>query len=559
MDARRRCCARRVGPEGPREGPSEGPEDRAGSSRTFAAAACSGSSRTFAAAAQARDFADRPGQSKDLAPSGPRVEEPTRRATVGARRRTDGGGIDPPARRAHLTTTLVIRTRHRTIGTLASPCGSWTRSGWSWAAGATAGRRRRRRGATSANPTEPPWFCRARRWRWVPARVAVERLLRERGIAFRGGREGARRPSRLPDRVTGGILDFVGGRRRRRRRRSSRAPKRGRDARVATEVDEGSRKHRKGPDDAFEDAGGAIEGSKTAGPTGRGTHRGPSRELEKMRSRRAFRLSPTIADAECTLGIGGGDGGMDASRLVRAMTSPFSSAERSRRSSGIAGGKRDWTRPEGKATSRRSARRRVFVSRWITTRNASPSRAIATPSPSPRTSSRPPPTSSPGDFPRRRTGARSRTRRGATRPRAPEPDSNSRLLPRNRGTTGSRSSSTRRSPGIIIGKREDHLGADEAERARHDLRPGEEDGSLWEEIEKWRRRANDSSSTSSRTRGRSARARKTRRTLAKTETRETTNALETTTTAMKRRRGESPANPRKRPNPRKTPRRTPKI
>ena len=116
------------------------------------------------------------------------------------------------------------------------------------------------------------------------------------------------------------------------------------------------------------------------------------------------------------------------------------------------------------------------------------------------------------------------------RQRAPEPGLELASPPgESAGTTGSRSSSTREiASGSSSGRGEDHLGADEAERVRHDLRPGEKDGSRrGEEIEKWRRRANDSSSTSSRTRGRSARARKTRRTLAKTETRESTTAAET--------------------------------
>ena len=155
------------------------------------------------------------------------------------------------------------------------------------------------------------------------ARVAVERLLRERGIAFRGwsgggaapvspSRSSHRRDSR--DFVGEGAGAGAGGDLRGQL-------KRGRDARVATEVDEGSRKHRKGPDDAFEDAGGAIEGSKNGGSDANDR---VLAELEKMRSRaERFGLPPpTIADAECTLGIGGGDGGMDASRPPRATTRP---------------------------------------------------------------------------------------------------------------------------------------------------------------------------------------------------------------------------------------------
>ena len=154
------------------------------------------------------------------------------------------------------------------------------------------------------------------------ARVAVERLLRERGIAFRGWSGGGAAPvspSRSSHRRDS--RDFVG--------EGAGAGgdlrgqlKRGRDARGATEVDEGSRKHRKGPDDAVEDAGGAIEGSKNGGSDIANDR--VVAELEKMRSRaERFGLPPpTIADAECTLGIGGGDGGTDASRVVRATTLP---------------------------------------------------------------------------------------------------------------------------------------------------------------------------------------------------------------------------------------------
>ena len=224
----------------------------------------------------ARDFADRPGPGQGPGPVGTAASRSRDAARDRVGRVAEPGGrrgIDPPrATRARLTTTatLAIRTRHRTIGTLASPCGSWTRlgiTGWSWARRAprrSASRRRRGAPGSSANPTEPPWFCRARRWRWVSRASRWSDCCASEASRSGGGREG--RGARLAFQIEGpeGFPDFVG--------EGAGAGgdlrgqlKRGRDARVATEVDEGSRKHRKGPDDAFEDAGGAIEGSKNGG------------------------------------------------------------------------------------------------------------------------------------------------------------------------------------------------------------------------------------------------------------------------------------------------------
>ena len=215
MDPRRRSRSRWVGPEGPALGILAAVRRRR---RPLGILADVRRRRPLATSriAQARG--------KDRAPSGPRRRgAATRRAIAsGASPNRRRRGIDPPSRRAHsrfLARATVapprprrsaIRTQHRTIGTLASPCGSWTRlgiTGWSWARGAprrSASRRRRGRGS-SANPTEPPWFCRARRWRWVSRASRWSDCCASEESRSGGGREGARRPSRLPDRGTGGI------------------------------------------------------------------------------------------------------------------------------------------------------------------------------------------------------------------------------------------------------------------------------------------------------------------------------------------------------------------
>ena len=206
-----------------------------------------------------------------------------------------------------------------------------------------------------------------------------------------------------------------------------------------------------------------------------------------MRSRaERFGLPPpTIADAECTLGIGGGDGGTDASRPPRAAAFPVPpSAERMPKLSWIAGGKAGLGRVLGRNKATLAALREATGLRFEVDNDAKrvtiagDRDAIAVAANLVASIANVPDS---GNTPRRRTWrAFADARAGCDIASARRnPDSNSRLLPGNRGTTGSRSSSTRRSPpGIIIGKEEDHLGADEAERVRHDLRPGEEDGSL---------------------------------------------------------------------------------
>ena len=168
-----------------------------------------------------------------------------------------------------------------------------------------------------------------------------------------------------------------------------------------------------------------------------------------MRSRaERFGLPPpTIADAECTLGIGGGDGGMDASRLVRATTRPRFPLRREVAEVVVdCGGKAGLGRVLGRNKATLAALREATGLRFevdndakrVTIAGDRDAIAVAANLVASVANVQF------GRLPTTENGARLADAGGVRHRRARRnPDSNSRLLPGNRGTTGSRSSSTR--------------------------------------------------------------------------------------------------------------------